>query len=161
MKLIRYKATNHCLERTPNEHMIKITDQIFIPAEELKFTASLSGGPGGQNVNKLNTRMTLWFDVLNSPSLTLDQKDLISRRLKNRIGKDGVLRVISRQTRSQAANRELAIERFVELLQEALKLVPIRKKTRVSRAAKLRRLEEKKQRSILKSMRSERVPVND
>jgi ribosome-associated protein len=83
------------------------------------------------------------------------------RRLASRIGKDGLLRVISKQTRSQAANRELAVERFVELMQEALKQVPVRKKTRVSKGAKLRRLEEKKQLSIQKQERAKRVPVED
>jgi ribosome-associated protein len=90
----------------------------------------------------------LWFDVVNSPSLAPEQKD-------------GVLRVISQQARSQAANRELAVERFVELLQHALGRVSIRKKTQVSRAAKERRLEEKRQRSVLKRERSEGVPVED
>jgi len=130
--------------------MTKVTDHISIPEEELKFTASLSGGPGGQNVNKVSTRITLWFDVVNSPSLEQEQKELIMRRFETRIGKDGVLRVMSQQTRSQAENKELAIERFAELLQDALKQVPIRKQTRVSKGAKLRRLEEKKQRSMLK-----------
>ena len=82
-------------------------------------------------------------------------------RLERRIGKDGVLRVISQQTRSQLETRELAIERFAELLRDALRQVPIRKKTRVSKGAKLRRLEEKKQRGLLKSRRSARVPVED
>lgn len=141
--------------------MIKITDHISIPEDELSFTASLSGGPGGQNVNKVSSRVTLWFDVVNSPSLSQEQKGLVLRRLENRIGKDGVLRVISQQTRSQAENRQLAIERFVELLQDALRQVPIRKKTRVSKGAKLRRLEEKKQRSLLKNERSKRLPRED
>lgn len=105
--------------------------------------------------------MTLWFDVINSPSLSQEQKELVMRRLQNRIAKDGVLRVISQQTRSQVENKELAIERFAELLRDALKQVPVRKKTRISRAAKLRRLEEKKQRSVLKSERSQRVPIED
>jgi len=105
--------------------------------------------------------VTLWFDVVNSPSLSPEQKELIMRRLATRIGKDGVFRVISQQTRSQAANREPATERFVELLREALRQVPIRKKTRVSKGAKERRLEEKKQHSALKSRRSERLPVED
>jgi ribosome-associated protein len=83
------------------------------------------------------------------------------RRLANRIGKDGLLRVISQQTRSQVGNKELAVERFVELIQEALKQVPVRKKTRVSKGAKLRRLEEKKQHSIQKQERAKRVPVED
>ncbi len=140
--------------------MVKITEQLSIPDEELTFTASLSGGPGGQNVNKLSTKVTLWFDVVNSPSLSPEQKELIQSRLATRIGKDGVLRVISQKTRSQAANRELAIERFVELLRDAIREAPVRKRTRVSRAAKLRRLNEKKQRGILKHERS-KVPVED
>ena len=74
---------------------------------------------------------------------------------------DGVLRVISQQTRSQLENKELAVERFTELPRDALRQVPIRKKTRVSKGAKLRRLEEKKQRSILKGGRSKRIPVED
>jgi ribosome-associated protein len=141
--------------------MIQITERVCVAADELQFTASHSGGPGGQNVNKTSTRVTLWFDVVNSPSLSTEQKGLILRRLSNRIGKDGVLRVICQQTRSQAENKELAVGRFVELLQEALRRVPIRKKTRVSKAAKLRRLEEKKQHSRLKDRRSEKARVDD
>ena len=83
------------------------------------------------------------------------------RRLASRIGKDGLLRVISQQTRSQVENKELAVERLVELMGDALRQVPIRKKTRVSKGAKLRRLEEKTRRSLLKSKRSERVPDED
>jgi ribosome-associated protein len=141
--------------------VIEITNQISISEEELSFTASLSGGPGGQNVNKVSSRVTLWFDVVNSPSLSPEQKELIQGRLATRIGKDGVLRVISQQTRSQIENKELAKERFVELLRDAVKQVPIRTKTRVSKGAKLRRLEEKKQRGSLKQERSKKVPVED
>ncbi len=141
--------------------MIRINEQICIPRGELDFTPSLSSGPGGQNVNKVSSRVTLRFDVVGSPSLSPDQKDLVMRRLTTRIGKDGVLRVISQQTRSQVENKELAIERFTELLRGALKKVPVRKKTRVTMRAKLRRLEEKKQRGLLKSRRSERIPDQD
>ncbi len=141
--------------------MIEITDHISIPEEELRFTASLSSGPGGQNVNKVSSRVTLWFDVVNSPSLSEEQKGLVMRRLASRIGKNGVLRVISQQTRSQVENKELVVERFMELIQDALKQVPMRKKTRVSKRAKLRRLEEKKQRGIQKQERSKKVPIED
>jgi ribosome-associated protein len=130
--------------------MIIVTDRISIPEDELRFTASLSSGPGGQNVNKLNTRVTLWFDVVNSPSLSPEDKALLMSRLGSRISKDGVMRVISQQTRSQVANREVAVERFVQLLRTALKRRKVRKKMGLSNAAKLRRLEEKRQRSILK-----------
>jgi ribosome-associated protein len=141
--------------------MIEVTNRITIPEEELRFTASLSSGPGGQNVNKVNTRVTLYFDVSNSPSLSQEDKELIMSRLGSRISKDGVLRVISQQTRSQTANREVAVERFVELLGTALKQEKVRRKTGVSKAAKLRRLEEKRQRSILKRARSKRVPSEE
>lgn len=141
--------------------MIVINDHTSISEDELLFTASHSSGPGGQNVNKVSSRVTLWFDVANSPSLSPDQKELLMRRLATRIGKDGVLRVISQQTRSQMENKELATERFAELLRDALKQMPMRKKTRVSKGAKLRRLEEKKQRGILKQERSKKLPIED
>ncbi|ABK17993.1 alternative ribosome rescue aminoacyl-tRNA hydrolase ArfB [Syntrophobacter fumaroxidans] len=141
--------------------MIRITNRISIPEEELSFTASLSSGPGGQNVNKLNTRVTLRFDLANSPSLSPEDKALIATRLGTRIAKDGMLRVVSQSTRSQHANRELAVERFAELLKSALKRAPVRKETRVSKAAKERRLEEKKLRSSVKRQRSKGNADND
>jgi ribosome-associated protein len=141
--------------------MIIINDYIHIPEEELVFTASHSSGPGGQNVNKVSSRVTLWFDVVNSPSLSMEQKNLVLLRLAGRISKAGILRVISQRTRSQADNRELATERFVDLLRESLKEVPARKKTRVSKAARRRRLEEKRQRSTLKKKRSKRPLSED
>jgi ribosome-associated protein len=103
--------------------------------------------------------LRFWFDVANSPSLQPEQSGLVLRRLKTRIGKNGVSRVISQQTRSQGANKELTIERFAELVRDALRQAPIRKKTPVGKGAKLRRLVEKKQRSILKIERSKKVPV--
>ncbi len=105
--------------------------------------------------------MTLWFDVVNSTSLSPEDKELVMRRLGNRIGKASVLRVISQQTRSQAENKELAIERFAELLRDALKKVPIRKKTRVSQGTKPCRVEEKKQTALRKSRSSEKVSGED
>lgn len=141
--------------------MLKITDGLAIPLDELRFTASLSSGPGGQNVNRVHSRITLWFDVVNSPSLSEDQKALILRRLASRVSKEGVLRVVSQETRSQAANREAASERFAELLRTALQQEPARRKTRVSRMAKLKRLAEKRRRSVLKRERTRRLPIED
>jgi len=141
--------------------VLKITDGLAIPLDELRFTASLSSGPGGQNVNRVHTRITLWFDVVNSPSLSEDQKALILRRLASRVSKEGVLRVVSQETRSQAANREAASERFAELLRAALQQEPARRKTRVSRMAKLKRLAEKRRRSVLKRERTRRLPIED
>ncbi len=134
--------------------MIQITDTLFIHEDELSFTASPSSGPGGQHVNKVSTRMTLLFNVAASPSLSAEQKQRICSRLSTRVSKDGVLRVISQRHRSQAANRDAAVERFVELLKGALAELPPRKKTTVSKRARQRRLDEKKQHSLKKKQRA-------
>jgi ribosome-associated protein len=136
--------------------MIEVTEQLAIPEQELTFTASRSSGPGGQHVNKVSSRVTLYFNVAASPSLSDEQKHRLLTRLATRIGKDGVLRVVAQQSRSQTANRDAAIARFVGLLQEALTPVPVRKKTRVTAAAKQQRLEEKKRHSQLKQQRVRR-----
>lgn len=136
--------------------MPRINEQLDIPDEELTFTASRSGGPGGQNVNKVATRVMLWFDVAGSPSLSADQKELLLSRLGNRLTKDGVLQIVSQQHRTQPTNRQAAIERFIELVQSALKRPKVRHKTRASYASKQRRLETKRQRSEIKRMRSDR-----
>ena len=141
--------------------MIRITDQLSIPQDELKFTASRSSGPGGQHVNKASTRVTLRFDLANSPSLSPDQKQLLLERLPTRISKLGVLRVVSQKTRSQAANREAALERFVELLQQALELRPERKPVKVPPGAKEKRITHKKHRGHLKRERGWKVSRED
>ena len=134
--------------------MIEITDEAFINKDELVFKVSRSSGPGGQNINKVNTRVTLFFDVANCGSLSDWQKQRILSRLATRADKNGVLRVVSQKFRTQGANRRAAIERLQQLLTDALKTRPIRKKSKVSYAAKQRRLEEKRQRSLLKRQRS-------
>lgn len=134
--------------------MIHVTDTLFINENELTFTASPSSGPGGQHVNKVSTRMTLWFNVAVSPSLSEEQKQRIFSRLATRISKEGVLRIISQQHRSQSANKDATIERFVELLKEVLTDQPPRKKTGISKKARQRRMDEKKQHSRKKQHRS-------
>jgi len=134
--------------------MIKITDDLLIPEDALSFTASRSSGPGGQHVNKSSTRVTLRFEVLGSPSLSAEQKALLLTRLSTRVNKDGVLRVVAQKHRSQSANRELAVARFAELLRAALKRTSPRHPTRVPKAARNRRLEEKKHRGRVKRDRS-------
>jgi len=127
---------------------------IEIPQENLVFKFSRSGGPGGQNVNKVNTRVTLFFDVAGCESFSDGQKQLILRRLATRANKDGVIRVVSQRYRTQRANREAAVERLGELLREALKKRAVRKKTKVPKYAREKRLEEKKRRSMLKKQRT-------
>lgn len=136
--------------------MIEIVENTAIAEGELMFKTSRSSGPGGQNVNKLNTRVTVLFDVGNSPSVSDEQKRQIVSKLSTRMDRQGVLRVISQKHRSQEANRRAAVERLQQLLQEALTPVPIRRKTKVPAAARQRRLDEKKRRSHLKGQRARR-----
>jgi ribosome-associated protein len=133
--------------------MIPITEKISIPESELKFTATRSGGPGGQNVNKQSTRVTLWFDVAHSENLSPADKDRIFRQLATRVNRRGLLRVVSQKTRSQALNRIIATERFADLLQAVLKPSKSRKPTKIPTSAKQRRLEDKRRRGRLKRFR--------
>ncbi len=133
--------------------MLCITDTILIPYEEIRFTTSRSSGPGGQHVNTSDTRVTLLFDVDESPSLTPFQKTRLKARLGKRIDKRGILRVTSQDSRSQKSNKDAAIKRFVTLLQDAFKRVKPRKKTRVPMRAKRKRLDSKKRTSQRKQQR--------
>ena len=136
--------------------MIKISRGIFISEDELVFKFSRGGGPGGQNVNKVNTRVTVLFDAANSRSFSDVQKERILKGLVSRADKDGVIRVVSQRYRTQKANRRAAVERLEELLREALKKKAVRRKTKVPEAAKRDRLEKKKRRGFLKRQRAER-----
>jgi ribosome-associated protein len=133
--------------------MIAITTQLAIPAHEVHIIASRSSGPGGQNVNKVNSRVTLHFHVWSSKYLTDTQKSKITTRLKSRMTKDGTFYLHAQGTRSQAANRADLIEKFATLLGQALKPIKSRKKTHIPHGTKERRLNQKKQRSGLKKER--------
>lgn len=126
---------------------------IIVPAESLRAITSRSGGPGGQNVNKVETRVTIEVPIDALP-LDDEKKQLVRERLASRINKDGRLRVTSQVARSQSDNRERALDRAEELLRWALEEQTPRKKTRVPRAAKQKRVEEKKRRSETKRLRS-------
>jgi ribosome-associated protein len=141
--------------------VIEINRQLSVPEEELSFTASRSSGPGGQHVNKASTRVTLHFDVQSSPSLSEYQKRRIVSRLSTRINRDGVLKLHCQRHRSQSANREELVRRFADLLGEALRRRRARKKTRPSREAVERRLDDKKRRGRLKRERSRRRNPED
>lgn len=139
--------------------MIEIHPLLAIPEHELTFTASRSSGPGGQHVNKVSSRVTLSFDVANSPSLSEAQRRRLLARLATRITKDGVLKLHCQQHRSQAANRAELVTRFVAVLRQALRTRRRRKPTAPTRAARERRLTEKRQRGEIK--RGRRGPAND
>ncbi len=141
--------------------MIQVTSQVSISEGELRFTVSRSSGPGGQNVNKLNTKVTLWFDVVSSPNLSDEQKRAILARLGHRVSSKGVLRLVSQRSRSQAANKEAVLERFVQLLRDALRPERPRKKTRIPQGAKERRLRQKVHRGLLKRQRARPHPEEE
>ncbi|XCN72663.1 MAG: alternative ribosome rescue aminoacyl-tRNA hydrolase ArfB [Candidatus Electrothrix aestuarii] len=134
----------------------RITTSCIIPAAELFFSYSRSSGKGGQHVNKVNTKVSLIFDLEASPSLTEEQKTLLKQRLGNRLNKQGILRLDGDRQRSQRGNQEEVIQRFISLLRDALYIQKSRKKTKPSRNAKQRRLQGKKKRGQLKQQRGKR-----
>ncbi len=133
--------------------MLPVDDQLVLPERELTYRSSRSSGPGGQNVNKVETRVTLLFDITGSAVLDETQKELVRQRLATRINKKGVLRVISQKHRTQNANRETARTKLAELLAEALRPRRPRRRTKTPKKARRRRLEDKKRRGELKRRR--------
>jgi len=138
------------------DRMFEITNGIFIHEDELVFKASRSAGPGGQNVNKVNTRITLFFDVANSDKFSIQQKKRILSKLSTRIDKNGLIRISSQKHRTQKTNRRAAIEKLQKLLADVLKKRPVRIKTKIPYSAKQKRLEEKKRRGRIKQIRSDK-----
>jgi ribosome-associated protein len=133
--------------------MIRLTDNIVVGDADIVYKFSRSGGPGGQNVNKLNTRVTLLFNIARCRGLTDEQRRRLMTRLASRISDDGLLKIVSQRHRTQQANRRAAQKRLAELLAAALEDVPIRKQTAVPHAAKQYRLRRKRRRSEIKQQR--------
>ncbi len=126
-----------------------------IAESEFDFKASSSSGPGGQHVNKNQTRVTLFYDVGGSEHFSEQQKKRIKKKLASRIDKDGVLRVSSQKHRSQRANKEAAVEKLGDLLNKALKVQRRRKRTGVPKSQKAKRLDEKRKQSQKKELRKD------
>ena len=132
---------------------IVINASTSIPDTEIQFSVARSAGPGGQNVNKVNSRVILEFDLNNCSALTLYQRRRIGEYLSTRINKQGILRLQAQRHRSQIANRAELVERFVELLQKALQQKRYRVPTKVPARVREKRLEEKKMRTQTKRIR--------
>lgn len=111
---------------------------------ELVFTNSRSGGPGGQNVNKVNSKVTVLFDVDNSRILTPDEKSVLREKLSSRMTRDGVLQITSQESRSQLENKDVALAKLDRVLEKAFERRKLRKATKPSKSARQERLKKKK-----------------
>jgi ribosome-associated protein len=120
---------------------------------ELIFTTSRSGGPGGQNVNKVNSKVTLRFDVIHSSILNEDQKNVITQRHPTKITREGVMLITSQDKRTQLDNKAETVAKFNLLLKQAFTLRKKRKATKPGKAATKRRINDKKQQSEKKQWR--------
>ena len=137
--------------------VLHITSSVQIPLSELRFRTSRSSGPGGQNVNKLETRVELVFDVAGSPSLSEDQKNILFTHLVSRIDAKGILHISSQKSRSQWENKQLVIEKLASLLHGALKVRMKRVKTSPTHSSQERRVQSKKKHGQKKTMRKVRL----
>jgi ribosome-associated protein len=126
---------------------IRVTRSVVLPVAEVEFQVSRSSGPGGQHAQKSETRVVAVFDVEASNALTDAQK----RRVTARAGP--VLRAVAQDERSRTRNRDLALERLVTTLRDALRIEPKRVPTKATKAARERRLEQKRRRSQVKRLR--------
>ena len=120
---------------------------------EFIFQASRSSGPGGQNVNKVNSKIELRFNIQNSVILTDDQKEILLSKLSAKISLDGFLIVVSQRNRSQLVNKEDAIRKLYELIEKALRPVKRRKSTRPTRSSVEKRLTGKRIKADIKQSR--------
>ena len=122
--------------------------------KELKFKAVRSGGAGGQHVNKVSSKIELTFDLGNSESLSEEEKALLVQKLKSRLTKDNILLLQCDESRSQHKNKEIAIDRFLNIISGGLIVQKPRKETKPSKSSIVKRLEKKKKQAFKKVLRN-------
>ena len=132
---------------------LKITKTLVIPSNEIKWRFSRSSGPGGQNVNKIESRVEIIFNLEDSKVLNDYQKEILKRNLKNKLVKNS-LRLAVQEHRNQLLNRQLALMKFSSIIKNALnKPFKVRKSTQPTKSSKKKRVEVKKKRGELKKSR--------
>ncbi|WP_445722659.1 alternative ribosome rescue aminoacyl-tRNA hydrolase ArfB [Flavobacterium sp.] len=120
---------------------------------ELKFKAVRSSGAGGQNVNKVSSKVVLSFDIMNSSGLSEKEKEYLNEKIANRLTLEGILILNCDEDRSQIKNKELIIKRFLNLITDGLKKPKIRRATKVPKFVKERRIKQKKNTGLIKQSR--------
>lgn len=136
---------------------LHVTGDISIDPAEIRESFVRAAGPGGQHVNTTSSAVQLRFDVRHSPSLPEDVRQRLERLAGRRLTRDGVLVLVAQGERSQLRNREEVLARLVELIRAAARRPVPRKKTKVSKAAKRRRVDDKKRHGTVKSLRRSRT----
>jgi len=121
--------------------------------KDITYKTSRSGGKGGQNVNKVSTKVELLFDVRASSLFNEDDKALVLNKLHNRLNKDDLLQVVSEEERSQYLNKERAVDKLVLILTQALHRPKVRKPSKVSKAAHAKRMDQKRMQAVKKQLR--------
>lgn len=121
--------------------------------KELKFSTARSGGSGGQHVNKVETKVILYFNIKTSQVLTIDQKEILQTKLEKRLNSSGVLTMYSQATRSQMKNKERVIQNFIRLIRQSLVVPKKRIPTKMSKEVKAKILDHKRKRSATKALR--------
>jgi ribosome-associated protein len=136
--------------------MIPITSHISIDEREIEENFVRASGPGGQNVNKLSTAVQLRFDARHSPSLAPDVRARLERLAGSRLTNDGVVVIIAQRHRTQARNRQDALDRLIGMIRQAAVAPVKRRPTRPTKASRERRIEGKKRRAGIKQLRRSR-----
>ncbi len=139
---------------------IVINTHITIPSSEIEFRYSRSSGPGGQNVNKVSTKVELLFDLGGSGAIDEPAKHRLRAKLASHIDSAGLITVTSQESRSQFQNRRIAVEKFVLLLRKGLAVAKPRKDTKPTRTSKKKRLDSKTKRGVIKRSRTKHIDID-